>query len=391
MSSVIYREALESRERRILAPYAQASGDSVGRKYDEHEHSLRTCFQRDKDRIIHCTAFRRLEYKTQVFVNHEGDYYRTRLTHTIEVAQIARTIARSLQLNEDLVEAISMAHDLGHTPFGHSGEEILQELMQGHGGFEHNAQGLRVVDLLENRYPQFCGLNLTTEAREGIIRHSTSWDEFSTEAYGLDIDLPAGARLLEVQVVDLADEIAYNSHDVDDGLESGLITFEDLQDLPLWRDVVQHVVDNGLDMDRKRKRYSYVRTLINLQVTDAISRSAKRLSDLGFTNVEDVRQRGEDAIGFSAAMHQQNEELKNFLWDHLYRHQKVLRMADKAKRIIRDLFDLYVAKPEQLPSVFEERAKSESVHRVVSDYIAGMTDRYAYEDYRNLFMPYVTI
>lgn len=391
MSAIVNREQLEAWERSILMPCAQASADSLGRQYPEQEHPLRTSFQRDKDRIIHSTAFRRLEYKTQVFVNHEGDYYRTRLTHTMEVAQIGRTIARSLRLNEDLVEAVSLAHDLGHTPFGHSGEEILHELMKEHGGFEHNAQGLRVVDLLENRYPDFQGLNLTSEVREGIIRHSTPWDHAAISAVGIPVSFPSGGRLLETQVVDIADEIAYNSHDVDDGLESGLLSFEDLREVPLWQKIMEHVESRFADLSLKKKRHIYVRTMINFQVTDVIAESARNLQAQSLMSIADVREHGDNVIRFSHEMALHNKELKAFLWNNLYKHQKVVRMADKAKRIIRDLFTLYVDKPEQLPPLFQERASKESVHRVVSDYIAGMTDRYAYEDYRDLFMPYVVL
>jgi len=390
MSSILTRQELEEREKAVLVPYACASADSLGRCYVEKEHPLRTRFQRDKDRIIHSTAFRRLEYKTQVFVNHEGDYYRTRLTHTIEVAQIGRTLARTLQVNEDLVEAIALAHDLGHTPFGHSGEEILQELMKDCGGFEHNAQGLRVVDVLESRYPDFPGLNLTSEVREGIIRHSSSWDTAIATASDLEINFPEGGRLIETQVVDLADEIAYNSHDVDDGLESGLLSFEVLNEVPLLARVVKLVNSTQPDLDEKRKRSSYVRALINLQVTDVMQACSNRLDDLRLESIGDVRERGGEVIRFSDEMTRENQELRDFLWVNLYRNQKVIRMADKAKRIVADLFNHYVDKPEQLPELYEKRCGKESVQRVVADYIAGMTDRYAYEDYKNLFMPHMS-
>jgi len=308
----------------------------------------------------------------------------------MEVAQIGRTIARSLRLNEDLVEAISLAHDLGHTPFGHSGEDMLHELMKDHGGFEHNAQGLRVVDLLENRYPEFPGLNLTMEVREGIIRHSTPWDKSSMAAAGMEVCIPPGGRLIETQAVDLADEIAYNSHDVDDGLESELLSLGDLEEVPFWREIVECADARYGALTLKKKRYSYVRIMINFQVSDVIEEACRRLEALNLENLQDVRERGNCVIGFSDQMKEKNESLKQFLKDNLYRHQRVIRMADKAKRIINALFTLYVNKPEQLPPLFEKRTHQQSVHRVVSDYIAGMTDRYAYEDYRNLFLPFVS-
>ncbi len=373
------REELEKREHEILASYAMKSGETRGRKYEEEPPRFRTHYQRDRDRIIHSTAFRRLEYKTQVFVNHEGDYYRTRLTHTIEVQQVARTIARALRLNEDLTEAISLAHDIGHTPFGHAGEEMLHELMKDDGGFEHNLQGLRVVDVLEEKYPDFPGLNLTYETREGIIKHKTSYDAPSPPP---EFD-PSLSPTLEAQVVNIADEIAYNSHDLDDGLKAGYLTLEQLDEVPLWREIFEKIKIK----DKEKRIYATVRVLISMQIEDVIRATEERIRKLGIESVEDVRH-APVLVGFSEEMEEKNKKLKEFLMKNLYRHYKVLKMQEKAKRYIKALFDVYLSEPRQLPEQFQKRIGKDGKKRVICDYIAGMTDRFAQEEYARLFLPY---
>jgi len=373
------REELEKREHEILASYAMKSGETRGRKYEEEPPRFRTHYQRDRDRIIHSTAFRRLEYKTQVFVNHEGDYYRTRLTHTIEVQQVARTIARALRLNEDLTEAISLAHDIGHTPFGHAGEEMLHELMKDDGGFEHNLQGLRVVDVLEEKYPDFPGLNLTYETREGIIKHKTSYDAPSPPP---EFD-PSLSPTLEAQVVNIADEIAYNSHDLDDGLKAGYLTLEQLDEVPLWREIFEKIKIK----DKEKRIYATVRVLISMQIEDVIRATEERIRKLGIESVEDVRH-APVLVGFSDEMEEKNKKLKEFLMKNLYRHYKVLKMQEKAKRYIKALFDVYLSEPRQLPEQFQKRIGKDGKKRVICDYIAGMTDRFAQEEYARLFLPY---
>jgi dGTPase len=380
---MLTRKEIEDKEEKFLAPYAAKSAASRGRQHKETEHAYRTAYQRDHDRIVHTSAFRRLEYKTQVFVNHEGDHYRTRLTHTLEVAQIACSLARALRLNIDLAEAISFAHDLGHTPFGHSGEEALHELMKTHGGFEHNRHGLRVVDYLEERYPNFPGLNLTYEVREGIIKHSTAYDcarvkEFSPQ------ELPT----LEAQVVDLADEIAYDNHDVDDGLYSGLLSEDDLEEIELWREVKSKVMRAYPKINPEICRYQVIRNLINLQVSDAIAYSEKQLAHLNIDSLKKVRQAKAKLISLSPPIRRKREQLRKFLAEKLYQNYRVVRMADKAKRFIRALFEVYLAKPTQLPPSSQKRLKAESTHRIICDYIAGMTDRYALDEYKKLFQPY---
>lgn len=379
---LLTREEIEEKEESLLAPYAMKSRESRGRVYPQEEDPIRTRYQRDRDRIIHSTAFRRLEYKTQVFVNHEGDYYRTRLTHTIEVAQIARTMARALRLNEDLTEAISLAHDIGHTPFGHSGEEALHELMDGKGGFEHNHQGLRVVDLLEHRYPDFKGLNLTYETREGIIKHRTPYD--LPDLSELEEFMPQKSPTLEAQIVNLADEIAYTSHDLDDGLKAGYLNLSDLQGVELWREIYDGI-DQGIG-EEKRIRIS-VRTLIGSQITDLIETTNGRLSELPVDSVDKVRDEP-ILVSFSGQMAKKDKELKGFLLNNLYCHYKVIKMADKAKRYIKDLFSTYLKNLRQLPPDFQKLTDEWMPERVVCDYIAGMTDRYAQDEYTRLFIPY---
>lgn len=385
VAPVVSREELEAREEQWLAPYAMKSRHTKGRQHPEPEDPYRTAYRRDRDRIIHTTAFRRLEYKTQVFVNHEGDHYRTRLTHTLEVAQIAVSIARILRLNEDLVEAVSLAHDIGHPPFGHAGEDALRELMAGHGGFDHNIQGLRIVDLLEARYAGFPGLNLTWEVRESINKHRTPYDQPDMEV-ALD---PSASPLLESQIADIADEIAYDNHDLDDGLTSGILKEEELDRVELWRRACEAAESQGERLEAEIRKYQIVRGLINRQVTDLIQATAEQLKRRRIASVEDVRACPERLVVFSEGMRRLREPLKGLLWDQLYHHYRVARMADKAKRFITELFHLYLRKPEQLPNTTRSRiARGEDLHRVVCDYIAGMTDRYCLEEYKKLFDPF---
>jgi dGTPase len=373
------REQLEEEEWRRLSSYAVRSGGSRGRIHPEEEHPYRTAFQRDRDRIVHTTAFRRLEYKTQVFVNYEGDYYRTRLTHSIETAQIARTMARVLGLNEDLSEAISLAHDLGHTPFGHSGEVALNELMKAHGGFNHTDQSLRIVESLEQRYPQFPGLNLTWEVREGIVKHTTDYDLTEAREYE-----PHKRASLEGQLVNAADEIAYTTHDLDDGLRSGLIQVSDLHEVDLWRGAIHSlgIEENGFsEMARRRA----VRFLINELVTDVIRTIDSRLAELQVCTLDGVRDAPHNLAGFSVEMTPQNRQLKDLLLERLYHHYRVIRMQVKAQRVIRRLFRAYLEEGRQLPPEVQVRMAEGQPERVVCDYIAGMTDRFAIQEYRKLF------
>ena len=384
-AQIASREDLEAREERWLAPYAMKSRHTRGRQHPEPEDLYRTVYRRDRDRIIHTTAFRRLEYKTQVFVNHEGDHYRTRLTHTLEVAQIAVSIARVLRLNEDLVEVVALAHDIGHPPFGHAGEDALRELMEAHGGFEHNLQGLRIVDLLETRYPNFSGLNLTWEVRESINKHRAPYDQPGMPA-ALD---PKLSPLLESQLADIADEIAYDNHDLDDGLTSGILKEEELDNVELWRQARQEVERQWGAMDQELRRHQIIRLLINRQVTDLVQAGIERLKRLQIGSVEDVRACSERLVTFSDEMRALRTPLKGLLWKQFYHHYRVVRMADKAKRFIGELFHLYLKKPEQLPNTTRSRiARGEDLHRVVCDYIAGMTDRYCLEEYKKLFDPF---
>ncbi|MBN3038830.1 MAG: deoxyguanosinetriphosphate triphosphohydrolase [Candidatus Omnitrophica bacterium] len=378
------RQEIEKFEKKFLSSYAMKSKDSRGRKHHESEHPYRTAFQRDRDRIIHCTAFRRLEYKTQVFVNYEGDYYRTRLTHTLEVAQIAKTIARTLRLNEDLVEAISLAHDLGHTPFGHAGEETLRQLMQGHGGFEHNRQGLRVVDYLEERYPDFKGLNLSWEVREGILKHVTAYDHPEESNEFKQHRFPT----LEAQVVDLADEIAYDNHDLDDGITSRFIDVRPLSNIELWRQAEEKISKKYSRLKDEIKKYQIIKFLINLQVQDVIKHTDQKLKKADIHSLDDAKNYKERLVGFSPEIAKKCAQLREFLNQNLYQHYKVVRMSNKARRFIQELFQCYISNPKQLPPTSLARVKKENVHRVVCDYIAGMTDRYAQNEYRRLFQPY---
>lgn len=378
------RNSYSNIEDKIFAPYAMKSYNSRGRVYKEKEHAYRTAYQRDRDRVIHCAAFRRLEYKTQVFVNHEGDYYRTRLTHTLEVAQIARTIAYALKLNIDLTEAIALSHDLGHTPFGHSGEEALNELMAGYGGFNHNLQSLRVVDLLEEKYPDFPGLNLTWEVREGIVKHSSVFDKA-----GSFRSLSPGERpTLEAQIVDIADEIAYDNHDLDDGITSGLISQPELEQLEIWGNIYRGIVQRYPKKNPEIIKYLIINSLINLQVTDLIQETQKKISALKIKSVLDIKKIDKKIATFSNQMQRLRRPLRAFLMDRLYRHYRVIRMSEKAKHFIKQLFQVYINKPGGLPTHIHEKTRSMPVRRVVCDYIAGMTDRYALDEYKKLFDPY---
>jgi dGTPase len=385
---MIKRQDIENNEEKTLALYAMLSSKTKGRLVTEQKPEFRTVYQRDRDRIVHSTAFRILEYKTQVFVNHEGDYYRTRLTHTIEVAQIARSVARALQLNEDLSEVIALAHDIGHTPFGHAGEEILNEIMLNCGdkkGFEHNEHGLRIVDLLEKKYPEFDGLNLTYEVREGIIKHHGVYDTPNITGDDWNKEIP----LLEAQIVNMADELAYDNHDLDDGLKSGLINENDLlREVDLWREVYEDIERKYKDADKTTKYYNAVRSLINLQVTDLISNSYENIMNNGIKTVEDVRKNGHGLISFSKEMSIKREQLKTFLFENMYKHYRVIRMCVKAKRFIQELFDEYVKNPLQLPPITKNNIEKYGLERAVCDYIASMTDRYALIEYKKLFDPY---
>jgi dGTPase len=365
-----------------LAPYAAHSSQSRGRLHAEPAAAPRSEFQRDRDRIIHSTAFRRLEYKTQVFVNHEGDLFRTRLTHSLEVAQIGRTIARILQLNEDLVEAVALAHDLGHTPFGHAGQDALNACMREHGGFEHNLQSLRVVDLLEERYAEFDGLNLTFEAREGILKHCSLANAEKLGELGrrfLDKQQPS----LEAQVANLADEIAYNNHDVDDGLRSGLITLEQLSEVQIFARHLAEVRARYPALQGRRVITETVRRIINTLILDLVDTTRRNIEGAGVASLDAVRA-APPLAAFSPALLDEHRELKRFLLRHLYRHYKVARMSAKAARIVTDLYTAFTGDARLLPPEHQARESLEGA-RAVADYIAGMTDRYAMREHRRIF------
>ncbi len=374
-----------STERSDLAGYACTSASSRGRKHPEEHRDNRPAFERDRDRIIHCAAFRRLEYKTQVFVNHEGDYYRTRLTHSLEVAQIGRAIARKLHLNEELTEALALSHDLGHTPFGHTGEDVLNRLMQGFGGFEHNMQSFRVVDELEERYPGFNGLNLTWEVREGIIKHSTPYDSASEVMADF---LPGVVPTLEGQIINYADEIAYNNHDIDDGLKSGYITLGMLEKVDLWRDVCSGVLRKYPTIDDKRLVFQTISALIGLLIGDICTTTAAHIERLGIRSLEDLRRENRVIVHFNPDITERNMLLKRFLFQNLYRHYKVDKMRIKAEVFITRLFETYLRYPNLLPPKHQSRLERFGLQRVVCDYIAGMTDRFALDEYKRLFEPY---
>jgi len=378
------RKELEQIENQTLAPYAAKSSESHGRLHDEKEHGYRTAYQRDRDRIVHTSAFRRLEYKTQVFVNHEGDYYRTRLTHSLEVAQIGRTIARSLGVNENLTEAICLSHDLGHTPFGHSGQDAMAELMKDHGGFEHNKQSFRIVTLLEKSYPEFDGLNLSYEVLEGITKHASEYDMPDGTIF-----MKEGYPCIEAQICNFADEIAYNNHDIDDGLQSGLLLFEDLEEVEIWRSNFDRIKKEYPTVDERQLRRLTVKSIINLLVTDCITYTTARIEELKIKTIKDIRDRGNDLTGFSPETRKLNAQLKKFLFTKLYRHYRVERMTEKAKRVIKELFVAYTKNPSTLPTDFKKNYKAEeTIERITCDYIAGMTDRFALDEYSKLFDPH---
>jgi dGTPase len=375
----------------ILAPYAASEARSRGRRYPEPKPAYRSEYDRDRDRVVHANAFRRLVYKTQVFVNHDGDLYRTRITHSLEVAQIARSIAHALRLNGSLTEAISLAHDLGHTPFGHAGQDALNECMREHGGFEHNLQSLRVVDELEERYPEFPGLNLCFETREGILKHCSLNNARALGDVGerfLRREQPG----LEAQLANLADEIAYNNHDVDDGLRAGLITIADLHDVALFAREYEAVRTRYPTIHERRHIHETIRRMINRVVTDVIETTAARLAAAAPANIDAVRTHGEPLVSFSDATRLEHLELKQFLRDHVYRHYKVLRMTTKAQRVVRELYRAFIEEPNLMPPEYRdsattaERAQGLTGRaRTVADYIAGMTDRYAILEHQRIF------
>ncbi len=375
------RQELEAIEDQRLAPYGLHSRDSRGRAYPEDEPEYRTAFQRDRDRILHTTAFRRLEYKTQVFIIHEGDYYRTRLTHTLEVAQIARTIARALGANEDLEEAICLAHDLGHSPFGHSGEVALARLMKDLGGFDHNKQSLRIITELEQRYPDFPGLNLTWEVREGIVKHESEYDTADAAEYNPDL-----RGHLEAQIANAADELAYTTHDLDDGLRSGMITPTMLEGITLWEILAESISWHGLSLD-DLTRHRLIRRLIGLEVSDLVNATDQCLRESGVRSVEEVQRLAYNVISYSEDMRRRNRQLKDFLYAYMYRHHRVVRMAVKAERIITDLFTAYQADPAMLPRHVQTSIETRGLERTICDYIAGMTDRFALQEHNKLFDP----
>lgn len=376
------RQQLEDIEDKSLAPYGMRGRDSKGRAYLDNEPDYRTSFQRDRDRILHTTAFRRLEYKTQVFLNLEGDYFRTRLTHTLEVAQIGRTLARALGGNEDLVESICLAHDLGHSPFGHSGEVALARLMKDFGGFDHNKQSLRIVSELEQRYPEFPGLNLTWEVREGMVKHESEYDisdarEFSPELRGN----------LETQIANVADELAYTTHDLDDGLRSGMITPQTLDGVALWEILRETYNWRGAvlsDMERHRM----IRQLVGLMVTDMLQATETRIKESKVKTALDIQKLKHNIIGYSEEMQRRNREIKDLLYRKLYRHFRVVRMQVKAERVISDLFNAYRTEPAILPDHVQSLIDKRGLERTICDHIAGMTDRYAIEEHQKLFNPF---
>jgi dGTPase len=369
-----------------LAGYAAKSELSRGRRHSEVYKDDRPAYERDRDRIIHCAAFRRLEYKTQVFVNHEGDYYRTRLTHSLEVAQIGRGIARRLRLNEDLVETLALSHDLGHTPFGHTGEEVLNRLMAPYGGFEHNRQSLRIVENLEERYPDFNGLNLSWEAREGIIKHSSDYDI----PVGSDYEeyCPGLRPTLEAQIIDLADEIAYNNHDIDDGLKAGYLEQKALMGIDLWAETYARVADKYPSLPEERQILQTISHLIGFLILDMVDQTRSNISAADVHSLQEVRECGSNLVKFSAGTAARNRDLKRFLYKNLYRHYKVERMRIKAERFLTMLFENYLQNPTLLPNSYQDKYELYGRERVVCDYIAGMTDRYALDEYKRMFEPY---
>jgi dGTPase len=389
------REDIEMMEDKMMVSYAMKSKDSGGRKYKEDQHEIRTCYQRDRDRVIHCEAFRKLEYKTQVFVIYEGDYYRTRLTHTIEVAQIARTIGRNLQLNEDLIEAIALAHDLGHPPFGHAGEKALNHIMASTKPklkFNHNQRSFDIVAGLEKRYPNFDGLNLSKEVLVGILKHSTGYDKPGDSHYNKFVD---EGPTLEAKVVDIADSLAYLSHDIDDGITSRCITGDDLKGSQLWKKADKRVDSTLENKDKEIFKYQIVKALIDMQMKDLLASSRKNLEKLNFKSSKEVKKYTyqyprKSIIGFSPSMKKEREALQKILEKKLYQHSRVIRMTDKAKRIINDLFKVYIETPQQLSEKIYRRDRkygNNEKYKIICNYIASMTDRFAIDEHKRLFNP----
>jgi dGTPase len=374
------------REEEVLAPYGMRTRQSRGRRHPEGPHAYRTLYQRDRDRIIHSTAFRRLMYKTQVLVAQTNDHHRTRLTHTLEVAQISRTVARRLGLNEDLTEAVALAHDLGHPPFGHAGEEALAECMAGHGGFEHNRHGLRIVEELEYRYADFPGLNLSWEVLEAMAHHSKSPDAPEVRAY-----LGDGQPLLEAQVVDAADSLAYDAHDLDDALGAGLINSDDVSGVEFWQRAVERVRLQHPGIGPLQFQPAVVRALIDWQVTDLLEHTQQRLRQRAVRTIADVRRAGEILVGPGPEVRRLKAGLEAFLHERVYRHSRVLRMAFKGRRLLRQLFEEFCRTSALLPERYRGRTRVAGLQRTVCDYLAGMTDRYAQDEYLRLFQPYTPV
>jgi dGTPase len=375
------RPQLEQRERLILAPFAQFSAETRGRVHRESPPELRTQFQRDRDRVIHSRAFRRLEYKTQVFLNGTGDHLRTRLTHTMEVAAIARNIARALQINEDLTETIALAHDLGHSPFGHKGEEALNKLMKGHGGFEHNRQSLRIIELLEQKYPAFPGLNLSWEVREGLAKHQTGFDHPPGGAEFL-----ARSPSLEAQVANLADEITYYSHDLDDGLTAGLLSEKALgANVAIWRQAAALVKRQFGALPDESRRYYIIRCIIDVEVKNVVETSEALIREAGVRNADDVRRQPRPLVRYSPALKRDNVELRAYLYRNLYYNPEVHEPNRRAVRMLEELFQHFMAHPDQIGDVARRRARKDGWPRAVCDYLAGMTDRYAIQQHQRLF------
>jgi dGTPase len=380
---IYQRKEREHIEKNSLAPYALKSYESKGRLYNEEESTSRTAFERDRDRIIHTTAFRRLEYKTQVFVFYEGDHYRTRLTHTLEVAQLGRSLARGLGCNQDLTEAICLAHDLGHAPFGHAGEHILNQLMTDHGGFNHNTQSYRVVTELEERYPHFNGLNLTYETRSGMIKHETAYDKSDATGYE-----PEKRASLEAQISNLADEIAYNAHDLDDGIRAGLFTPQDLDVLTIWEELTDSVSwQKGTPLSDVC-RHEIIRELIGRSISDVLSQTTANLEINQLNTSEKVQTHPENVVGYSEDFGQKIQQLKSFLYEHMYRHYRLMRMQFKAERFISEMFNVYISDPRMLPDSVQAKLDTTPRPRAITDYIAGMTDRYALDEWKKIFDPY---
>lgn len=375
------RKDLEKFEDHVLAPVGMRSSATKGREHPDKEPTYRTSFQRDRDRILHTTAFRRLEYKTQVFVNFEGDYFRTRLTHTLEVAQVGRTVARALGANEDLIEAICLAHDLGHAAFGHSGEQTLNSLLKDFGGFDHNKQSFRIVTKLEKRFPKFSGLNLTWEVREGIVKHETEYDESDAKDFN-----PELRGNLEAQIANVADELAYTTHDLDDGLRSGMVTPSMLSGIKIWNELLQSVGgDQSVLTDLGR--HQIIRRLVGLLVSDVVKATSARIDDSKAQSAIDIQKLDHNVIGYSEEMEAKNREIKDFLFSELYRHHRVVRMAHKAKHVLSSLYEAYLNESDMLPNEFRSYIPAKGLERTIADYLAGMTDRYAIEEYERLFNP----